>query len=109
MNQEERKLLESMALELDALHDDAKTDDRYRPGLRIASRRLRAALRGDSLPVVPEGTRNRAYVSAEVLFDGTYYDAGEIPTLCRSHIENALRGFKDVRSVDVQAIVRAVE
>lgn len=109
MNGDERKLLEAMATELDVLHDDAKTDDRYRPGLRIAARRLRAAMRGDALPVVPEGRRNRVYLSAEILFDGNYYDPGEMPNLCKGHTENTLRNMRDVRSVEVQAIVRAVE
>lgn len=109
MNREERLLLEAMATELDAQHDNPKTDDRYRPGLRLAARRLRAKMRGDAEPVIVSDRRNRVYLSAEILFDGNYYDSGELANVCSARADNALAGMRDVRSVDVQAIVRAVE
>ena len=104
-----RAALNEAILRLDAKHDDSKTDGRYRPGLLIAARMLRAFLRGDDEPAVQQAERSRVYLSVEIEFVGEYYSPGEMVTVSKDWIEGAFCDRQDVRGVDIQGVVRAVE
>jgi len=104
-----RAALNEAILKLDVLHDSSKTDDRYRPGLRVASRHLRALVRGDDEPDVKPSGQSRVYLSVEIEFVGTYYEPGEMLTVSKDWIEASLGDRQDVRGVDIQGVVRAVE
>lgn len=108
MEHQARAALNEAVLRLDALHDSKKTDERYRPGLRVASRDLLALLRGDDDPAPLEAERHRVHLSVEVEFVGDYYSPGEMVGVCKDWIEGALGDRQDVRGADIQGIVRAV-